>query len=160
MLVAHRLGFRRTRAFPPVAKFLKVHRMGASQSSRATAIRDIHSMFDEEAIPVVNLVVCNGRVCPSQLEFFMRRANKVLCADGGAMALERHICDQNCTAKAEILQRTTVVGDFDSVSDDLLESFRAQGAAIQQIVDQNRNDLEKALDLLVYVAPSMLATEG
>lgn len=161
MLLAHRLGIRCTRKFPQAATFLKIPSMGASQSSHSTAVRDIPSMFDEKAVPAVNLVVCNGRVCPSQLDFFIRRATNVVCADGGAMTLEKHICGRDCDTKADILQRTTVVGDFDSVSDDVLEIFRAKGAVIQQIVDQDRNDLEKALGLLVYVAPplsSMCAT--
>ena len=74
-----------------------------------------------------------------------RHANTIICADGGANSVFN--CQGGHTGFDVIPH--AIVGDLDSVHDDVLESFVSKGTQKILIEDQNDNDFHKALTYLL-----------
>ncbi|MCH9627586.1 MAG: hypothetical protein S4CHLAM2_12270 [Chlamydiales bacterium] len=84
------------------------------------------------------VIVANGQPpAPVFLQTLVQKSQKLVAVDGGLLACER-----------ADLTPDLIMGDFDSVSPELLKKYDH----VQQIhtPDQNKNDLEKTLD---YLAP-------
>ena len=86
-----------------------------------------------------SLLICNGEMPGTAvLRHLAGQARSIVCADGGA----------NAAREAEILPGT-VIGDFDSISDETREDFTARGVEMLRLERQDDTDFEKALKLLV-----------
>lgn len=96
------------------------------------------------------LLLLNGELCrPALVARAARRADLVVCADGGA----RH-------ARTLGLVPDFIVGDMDSLPRPLPDSWKR--TALRRDQDENRSDLDKAFDLIarlgcerVYVAGAL-----
>ncbi len=84
------------------------------------------------------VIVANGQPpSPAFLQKLVQKSQKLIAVDGGLQ-----------TCESASLTPDLIIGDFDSVSPELLKKYNH----VQQIhtPDQNKNDLEKTLD---YLAP-------
>ena len=136
-----------------------LHRTFAGSTGHGSQghVQTIASAFDDDcSLAELNLVVGNSHVCPAQLDYFLLRARRIFCADNGASVL--HHCIQ--TGRDIDPAKITVVGDFDSVGQQVLDSLHALGATVKHVEDQNRNDLEKTLDELLQVNCSKTVALG
>ncbi|MCB2206267.1 thiamine diphosphokinase [bacterium] len=85
-----------------------------------------------------SLLVCNGELAaPDVVRQLASRADSIVCADGGANAMH----------ELGILP-DTVIGDFDSIRDDVQQSLSERGVELLHLTRQDDTDLEKALMLL------------
>jgi thiamine pyrophosphokinase len=81
------------------------------------------------------LLICNGQMADALIiTALAARADLVVCADGGANA-----------AHALGLTPDLVIGDFDSIRDDVLAAYRATGVRCERLARQDDTDFEKAL---------------
>lgn len=83
------------------------------------------------------LVVLNNSFGETLLGMLWQRSATRICADGGANRLFE--IDRN-------LVPDEIVGDLDSVTDDVREYYRGLGSRILSVPDQDKNDLEKSLE--------------
>jgi len=84
------------------------------------------------------VIFANGDVDPQALES-IRQDDFILCADGGAL-----------NAVRLGLTPDVVLGDFDSLSDEILEDFRQQGITIVKYpIEKDKTDLELAMDYAI-----------
>ncbi len=85
------------------------------------------------------LIVANGAQPSSQiLKKLVSEASYILAVDGGANYLRQNDIDPDA-----------VLGDFDSISEDLLTTFQEKDTKILYCQDQEKNDLEKSLRWLI-----------
>ncbi len=85
-----------------------------------------------------DLLMCNGEIAaPEVLNILAERAESVVCADGGA----------NAAAALEIVPRT-VIGDFDSMTEETRRYCEQHGVEMLHLTRQDDTDFEKALLLL------------
>ncbi|HMQ80043.1 MAG TPA: thiamine diphosphokinase [Ignavibacteria bacterium] len=85
------------------------------------------------------LIVCNGKIFTKDLkELFSkikpRRAITIIACDGASDFLYRNKITPDF-----------IIGDMDSISPKVLNYFRKKNVVIKKIVNQNQNDLEKAI---------------
>ena len=86
-----------------------------------------------------SLLICNGEMPGTPvLRHLAGQAGRIVCADGGA----------NAAREADILP-DTVIGDFDSITDETRADFTARGVEMLRLARQDDTDFEKALKLLV-----------
>ncbi len=86
-----------------------------------------------------SLLICNGEMPETAvLRHLAVQARSIVCADGGA----------NAARDADILPGT-VIGDFDSITDETRKVFSARGVEMLRLERQDDTDFEKALKLLV-----------
>lgn len=69
----------------------------------------------------------------------IKHAKSIVCADGGA----NRLYELNSSVVPHI-----ICGDLDSLSKEVQLEYEARGAKIQKIVDQDRTDLQKSIDIL------------
>jgi thiamine pyrophosphokinase len=67
-----------------------------------------------------------------------------ICADGGSNVMYDTISSGSCPECERMLPHI-VIGDLDSIRDDVREFFSSRGVEIMKVWDQDRTDLEKAL---------------
>jgi len=85
------------------------------------------------------LIVCNGQLTKKELSQFTkfnkpRRAISIIACDGASDFLK------SCG-----LIPNVIIGDLDSVNSQTLKYFSRRKVTIRKVVDQNKNDLEKAI---------------
>ncbi len=84
------------------------------------------------------IIFANGDVDPQALES-VRQDDFILCADGGAL-----------NAVRLGLTPDVILGDFDSLSDEILQDFRHQGITIIKYpMEKDKTDLELAMDYAI-----------
>jgi len=84
------------------------------------------------------LIVCNGHLTKKELSLFTkfnkpRRAITIIACDGASDFLKT----------AGVLPNV-IIGDLDSIKPETLKYFSRRKVIIKKVIDQNRNDLEKA----------------
>lgn len=84
------------------------------------------------------LIICNGELTKTDLQKILRKNSfkKIICCDGASHKLKKWNIIPNI-----------IIGDMDGSSPEVVRFFRKKNVKIKKIYDQNRNDLEKALDL-------------
>lgn len=85
------------------------------------------------------LIVCNGQLTKKELSQFTkfnkpRRAISIIACDGASDFLK------SCGVIPNV-----IIGDLDSVNSQTLKYFSRRKVTIRKVVDQNKNDLEKAI---------------
>jgi thiamine pyrophosphokinase len=84
------------------------------------------------------LLICNGEMAsPPVLRSLASQVDTVVCADGGANA-----------ARAMDIMPDTIIGDFDSITDDTRAYYDGAGVSLIHLERQDDTDFEKALILL------------
>ncbi|MFZ1728781.1 MAG: thiamine diphosphokinase [Bacteroidota bacterium] len=84
------------------------------------------------------LLICNGEMAsPEVLHALASQVDAVVCADGGANA-----------ARAIDLVPDTIIGDFDSITEDTRAFYERAGVSLIHLQRQDDTDFEKALILL------------
>jgi thiamine pyrophosphokinase len=86
------------------------------------------------------IIVCNGEMNKIHLKRLIRSTPEsvIICCDGAANRL-----------KPWGIVPGYIIGDFDGATDDTIGYFRKLGVKFKKVVNQNKNDLEKALDLAI-----------
>ena len=85
------------------------------------------------------LIVCNGHFTKTELNRFTklnkpRKVIDIIACDGASDFLKAH----------NILP-DVIIGDFDSINPAALKYFSNKKVLIKKVIDQNKNDLEKAI---------------
>jgi thiamine pyrophosphokinase len=89
-------------------------------------------------MPEYSLLICNGEMAaPDVARQLAAQAASIVCADGGA----------NAAREMEIVP-DTVIGDFDSITEETRREFESRGVEMLHLTRQNDTDFEKALILL------------
>lgn len=100
--------------------------------------------------PKRSLVIINSAM--PQLAFLVERLwplfQFTLCADGGANRLYHSFSNSHLTSQREKYTPQFIVGDLDSLEDEVAEYYRANGTTIIHNSDQDSNDLDKTLQVL------------
>jgi len=117
-------------------------RVAASAMAERTAVHwgwisGLYTGQAAERVPQLGLVLMNTPLSASLLKRCWRLAETRICADGAAERLRRTCAE---------LVPNLIVGDFDSISPSVLESYRSQGVHLSDLShDQGSTDLQKAL---------------
>lgn len=87
------------------------------------------------------LIVCNGELSKKTL-------NKIIANNKPRLQVI------SCDGASEFLRKCNltpdyIVGDLDSITTSTLAFFKKKKSSIKKVVNQNKNDLEKALDLAI-----------
>lgn len=89
-------------------------------------------------------IIANGRALESNLaKKAIRSASTIIAVDGGALS-----------CKESSIKPDFIIGDFDSISRELLEHF--QDVEIIHLEDQYSTDMEKALNFATSLTPDQL----
>ncbi len=85
------------------------------------------------------LIVCNGKLSKRLLDRFLKWKKlfpefKIISCDGASDFLYRHKVTPDY-----------IIGDMDGISKKALNYFRKKNVVVKKIVNQNQNDLEKAI---------------
>jgi thiamine pyrophosphokinase len=84
------------------------------------------------------LLICNGEMTSRRvLHSLAAQVDSIMCADGGANA-----------ARHAGLTPDTIIGDFDSITEDTRAHFKRAGVPFLHLERQDNTDFEKALILL------------
>lgn len=88
------------------------------------------------------LIVCDGTLSKKLLDKFVKanepRSMIIISCDGASDFLIRNKVTPDY-----------IIGDLDSITPKTLTYYKAKKVKIKKVVDQNKNDLEKALDLAI-----------
>ena len=96
------------------------------------------------------LIIANGQINSAKLlNAFARRADCIIAADGGSLICYR-----------KQIYPHFIVGDLDSVDENVLDYFRTRDTEIIHIPDQNRHDLDKALGFALTLKPAVIDVLG
>lgn len=99
------------------------------------------------------ILICNGNA-PSEsfLKKIVKNYNSVACADGGANLAYRFG-----------IQPDFIIGDLDSIEENVKDFFKRKGVEIIYDSDQNSTDIEKAVKFLIhrgYVSIDIISAIG
>jgi len=93
------------------------------------------------------LLVLNTPLDKNVLVSLMRRADTVVCADGGANRVHDLLEGEGLQDLRRVLRPTAIKGDLDSIRDDVAAFYRDElGVPVIRDADQDRNDMDKCLD--------------
>lgn len=99
-------------------------------------------------IPIkrIQATIAINSTLPSNFSRIWNQSNLRICADGGA----NKVYDRYTLNFRDNTLKTPdyLVGDFDSVRNDVLEYYQKRGSKIVKIDDQDTTDLEKSYYLL------------
>ena len=83
-------------------------------------------------------IVLNGDISSDVLTILCSAAQNIILADGGANTFYKMGFKDHPKVRS-------VVGDLDSINQEVLEHFQNKGIEIKKVFDQNYNDLEKSI---------------
>ena len=86
------------------------------------------------------IIVNNLLINSNMLIKIARNANKIVCADGGANILYNATKD---------IHPTSIIGDLDSVTNEVSQYYRNNNTNVLYIDDQETNDFDKSLNHLI-----------
>ncbi|TNV76222.1 hypothetical protein FGO68_gene12254 [Halteria grandinella] len=127
-----------------------------TQQLEATTLYDL-TFLDAPHAPVdasdpTYLVLLNRKIKKELFLFMHEKITYLICTDGAA----NHLYDIMADEKERQVVYTDIIGDFDSIRDDVKEFYTAQGVQMLNITDQDTTDFEKAIQ---YIAKKEKKTE-
>lgn len=114
------------------------------------------------ALALAACIVLNAPVISLDIfKYILSSSSLRICADGGSNKLYSSLFEEGFDSK---FLPSAIVGDLDSIQEHVFQYFSERGVEISQIIDQDRTDLEKALEYaetnLGTSEPSMVVILG
>ena len=104
--------------------------------------RVVHSLKFPPSVSLPTfLIVLNRKLKRDLFRFMHSQVTSVICTDGGA----NHLYEEFSQEELALYTPNTVIGDFDSIRDDVKEYFRGKGSEIVHSSDEDTTDFEKSM---------------